>query len=75
MRGLAFGPSPKPKSSWSKSNSRFRLPVTLSKLPAMRGSCQLSSMNLVIEVWLVRVWSTWFFAAHGEMTSRGSRGP
>lgn len=36
---------------------------------------QLSSMNWMMELWSVTVWSTKFCFAHGEMTRRGSLGP
>src|SRR5712664_3003863 len=53
----------------------FRLPEIESKLPEMVGSPQLSSMNLVIEAWLVTMLSTKLDFAQGEMTRSGRRGP
>ena len=41
-----------------KSNRWVRVPAIASKEPAIRGSFQLSSMNLRTEDWSVRVWST-----------------
>ena len=64
-----------PTPCFLKSNMLFRLPEIESKLPEMAGSPQLPSMNLVIEAWLVSVWSTKLDFAQGEMTSSGSRGP
>ncbi len=72
-KSLARSSSPTPR--FLKSNMLFRLPEIESKLPEMAGSPQLPSMNLVIEAWLVSVWSTKLDFAQGEMTSSGSRGP
>ena len=55
----------------------------LLRLPEIEGEAaggngrqpQLSSMNWLIEAWLVSVWSTKLDFAQGEMTSSGSRGP
>ncbi len=41
----------------------------------MRPVRQLSSMNLRTEDWSVTLWSTVLGRVHGEITSRGSRGP
>jgi len=57
-----------------KSNIPFRGPAMASKDPSILGSCQLSSTNLRMELWSVRVWSTKLRLAKGETTSRGSRG-
>jgi len=67
--------SPFPTEDWLKSNMLSRLPELASALPEMVGSPQLSSTNLVIDAWLVSVWSTKLVFAHGEMTSSGCRGP
>jgi hypothetical protein len=56
MNGLPFGGDPMPCAL--KLNMSLMLPVMLSKLPGMRPSPQLSSTNLVIEVWLVSVLET-----------------
>ena len=43
-------------------------PVDLRQVP-------FCSTNARIELWSVRVWSTWLCLAQGEITSRGRRGP
>ena len=48
---------------------------TWSAEPGIPGRCQLYSMKLRIEAWSVRLWSTWFTRANGEITSIGRRGP
>ena len=36
--------------------------------PVIAGRPQLYSMKLMIEAWSLRLWSTWFVRAHGEMS-------
>jgi hypothetical protein len=42
---------------------------------AILGRCQFCSMKARIELWSVRVWSTTFVLAQGEITMSGRRGP
>ena len=58
-----------------KLNMLFSEPAMASKEPLILGSFQLSSMNLVMELWSLIVWATKLCLAQGEMTSSGSRGP
>src|SRR5581483_6445130 len=46
-----------------------------SKDPEIAGRFQLYSMKFTIDAWSLRLWSTVSGAAHGEISSVGSRGP
>lgn len=56
-------------SAWSALSS------ARSKDPGIPGRRQLYSTKLMIEVWSLRLWSTSFAFAYGEITSIGSLGP
>ena len=43
--------------------------------PEIAGRFQLYSMKFTTEAWSLRLWSTLFCLAHGEMTISGGRGP
>ncbi len=60
-----------------KSNIVMMLPALASNEPEpiRVPPSQLSSMNFVTDAWLIRVWSTKFERAYGEITMNGVRVP
>src|SRR5579862_9354629 len=72
---LQFEKSNRPARSKGTPSAESVLFRAWSKEPGIAGRPQLYSMKLMIEDWSLRLWSTVFDAAHGEIASIGSRGP